>query len=170
MGCGCGDLIESIKCASGANRFLMKWEGCGCGNLMEINCRRMPDFDCCGIDINPDNIEAATEKDIFCLRLGDSEDIENLLPPTMIFDIIIFCGLLNRQVTTRAKAEQILANALHRLRSGGHIIIAGYTSCHFTAADFSGMGMTVLRKSIPENIFKDYQSYSLRQLYVARKM
>jgi len=32
------------------------------------------------------------------------------------------------------------------------------------------MGMTVLRKSIPENIFKDYQNYSLRQLYVARQI
>jgi hypothetical protein len=28
----------------------------------------------------------------------------------------------------------------------------------------------VLRRSIPENIFRDYQDYRLRQLYVARKM
>ena len=38
-------------------------------------------------------------------------------------------------------------------------------------AMYMGRG-TIGRKvrGIPENIFKDYQNYSLRQLYVARKM
>ena len=130
----------------------------------------MANIECCGIDVNPDNIEAAVEKNIPGLRLGDGEDIETLLPPEMMFDVIIFCGLLNRQVTTREKALKILTKALPRLRSGGHIIVTGYTSCHFSAADLAGMGMTVLRKSVPENIFRDYRGYHLRQLYAARKM
>ncbi len=137
---------------------------------MEINRCRIPTIDCCGIDINPDNIDAAKGKDIRGIHLGDGGDIAALLPPAMIFDIIVFCGILNRQVTTRVKAEQILTEAMHRLKHGGHIIVTGYTSCHFTATDFFGMGLKVLRKSIPENIFKDYQNYSLRQLYVARKI
>lgn len=130
----------------------------------------MANIECCGIDVNPDNIEAAVEKNISGLRLGDGEDIETLLPPEMMFDVIIFCGLLNRQVTTREKALKILTKALQRLRSGGHIIVTGYTSCHFSAADLAGLGMTVLRKSVPENIFRDYRGYHLRQLYTARKM
>lgn len=150
--------------------YSLEWEGCGCGNLVEINRCRLPNFDCCGIDINPDNIEAAAEKNIPDIHLGDSEDIAAVLPPAMIFNVIVFSGLLNRQVTTREKAGRILTKAIQRLKRGGHIIITGYTSCHFTAADLSGMGLTVLRKCIPENIFRDYYNYSLRQLYVARKI
>ncbi len=130
----------------------------------------MKEIECCGLDINPDNIEAAMEKNISGLRLGDGEDIETLLSPEMLFGVVIFCGLLNRQVTTREKALKILTKALSRLRSGGHIIVSGYTSCHFSASDLAGLGMTVLRKSIPENIFRDYRGYHLRQLYAARKM
>lgn len=170
MGCGCGALIESIHRAGCAQEHTARWEVCGCGNLMEINRAPIPTVDCYGIDINPDNIEAAQEKGICHILLGDGEDIDALLPPDMMFEIIVFCGLLNRQVTSRKKAEQILTGAMHRLKPGDHIIVTGYTSCHFTARDFSGMGMEVLRKSIPEHIFKDYQSYSLRQLYVARKI
>lgn len=170
MGCGCGDLIESIRCARCTNGRPTGWEVCECGNLMHIDRGRMPPIDCCGIDINPDNIEAAQEKGIGRILLGDGENIEVLLPPAVMFDIIVFCGLLNRQVTSREKAERILIEALRRLKRGGHIIVTGYTSCHFTAADYHGMGLEVLWKSIPENIFRNYQSYSLRQLYVARKI
>lgn len=170
MGCGCGDLIESIRCACFTNGHPSGWEVCGCGNLVQIDRLRMPAIECCGIDINPDNIEAAQEKGIGRILPGDGEYLEALLPPDIMFDIVVFCGLLNRQVTSREKAERILTEALRRLKCGGHIVVTGYTSCHFTALDFYGMGLEVLRKSIPENIFRDYQDYWLRQLYVARKM
>ena len=170
MGCGCGDLIKSIQHAGCTHEHPPRWEVCGCGNLMQIEHLQMPAIDCYGIDINPDNIEAAQEKGIRLLLLGDGEDLEALLPPATMFDIVIFCGLLNRQVTSREKAVRILTAALRFLKSSGHIIVTGYTSCHFTAADFREMGLEVMRKSIPENIFRDYQSYALRQLYVARKI
>jgi len=170
MGCGSGDMLAAIRSAWEEKSSGRNWEGCGCGNLVETGRIRMAEIECCGIDINPDNIEAALEKNIPGLLLGDAEDIETLLPPEMMFEVVIFCGLLNRQVTTREKALRILMKTLPQLRSNGHIIVTGYTSCHFSAADLAGMGMTVLRKSIPENIFKDYQNYSLRQLYAARKM
>ncbi len=82
---------------------------------------------------------------------------------------MVFCGLLNRQITTRDQAEPILRNALSRVRRGGHIIITGYTSCHLTADDLSGLGLAVLRKCFPDRLFLDYEKYYLRQLYVARK-
>jgi SAM-dependent methyltransferase len=170
MGCGCGDLIESIQRAGCAHEHSTRWEVCGCGNLMQVNCVRIPSTDCCGIDINTENIEAGREKGIGRILQGDGEDLEALLPSSAMFDIIIFCGLLNRQVTSRAKAGRILQESLRRLKHGGHIIVTGYTSCHFTAKDLSGMGLDVLRKSITEHIFRDYQGYWLRQLYVARKM
>ncbi len=169
MGCGCGDLIEAIQRTVRDRRRDPKWECCGCGNLTEIS-RGFPAIECWGIDNNPDNVEAAAEKKIPGICLGDCEAIESVLPPDLDFDLMVFCGLLNRQVTTHEKALRILTKALPRLRSGGHIIMTGYTSCHLTAKDLSGMNLEVLRQSIPENIFKDYRNYSLRQLYVARKM
>lgn len=170
MGCGCGDLIEAIQCVCRNKQCILEWEGCGCGNLMQVNRRPLPAIECHGIDINPDNIEAAAEKNISGIYLGDCDTVAAILPRDLHFDLMVFCGLLNRQVTTREKARQILANALQQLKTGGHIIVTGYTSCHLTAEDFSGMGLEVLRKSIPSNIFRNYQSYYLRQLYVARKM
>jgi len=62
-----------------------------------------------------------------------------------------------------------LCKALSRLRKGGHIIITGYSPCHFTADDLAEKGIKVLCKSIPKNIFKDYMGFYLRQLYLGRK-
>jgi hypothetical protein len=93
-----------------------------------------------------------------------------IFPSQLDFDIIIFSGLLNRQVTSRKKASNILHNALQKLNSGGYVIITGYTSCHFTADDLETTGIEVLKKSIPHHIFKDYQLSYLRQLYVGRKL
>ena len=169
MGCGCGDLIQAIQRAAQDRQRVPEWECCGCGNLTEIS-RGVPATECWGIDNNPDNVEAAAEKNIPGIYLGDCEAIASILPPDLLFDLVVFCGLLNRQVTTREKALRILSNSLPRLKTGGHIIVSGYTSCHLTARDLSEMDLEVPWKSIPENIFKDYQNYSLRQLYVARKI
>jgi len=144
--------------------------GCGCGNLIEVLKQRLPRFHYYGIDINPANVDAAKEKNLPNIRLGDSEDIGRLFPPALTFDFIIFSGLLNRQVTSRDKAFTILCNAIKRLSKEGYVIITGYTSCHFTASDLTHMGLDVLRKSIPHNLFKDYTGYYLRQLYLGQKM
>ncbi len=56
------------------------------------------------------------------VRTGEGEDFAGL-PGESAFDILIFCGLLNRQVTTREQSEAILHTALSRLRRSGHVII-----------------------------------------------
>ncbi len=170
MGCGCGNLIESInrKCCS--ENCERQWECCGCGNIIEVLKRRIPRFQCYGVDINPANIDAAEEREIPNIHLGDSERIDEIFPSHITFDMIIFSGLLNRQVTSREKAESILRNALEKLNRSGYVIITGYTSCHFTADDLSCMGIDVMGKSIPNNIFKEYSDYYLRQLYLGRKI
>lgn len=143
--------------------------GCGSGNLIQAVKKRFPNANCYGIDINDKNIEAAEENELPNIHLGDSEKINDILPDWLFFDVIIFCGLLNKQVTTREESTKILANSLQRLKKGGHIIITGYSACHLTSDDLTNMGTHVLRKSIPENIFKDYFNFYLRQLYLGRK-
>jgi len=143
--------------------------GCGSGNLIEAITGRFPNVNFYGIDINIKNIEAAKEKKLSNIFLGDCEWIDDFLPDGIFFDTIIFCGLLNIQITDRDKAIKILNNTIQKLKSDGHIIITGYSPCHFTAEDLTRKGIQVLRKSIPKNIFKDYMDYSLRQLYLGRK-
>lgn len=169
MGCGCGDLIDAIKCHYCYKRYKGRWECCGCGNLFETGSTRIPDFECYGVDVNADNIRAAAEKKIPCIIEGDCEDLESALPHDLQFDMIVCCGLLNKQVTSKATARTMLQEALKRLREGGHIIVTGYTACHLTAQDLSPMGIEVLQKSIPENLFKSYGEYHLRQFYLGRK-
>ncbi|MCK9230652.1 MAG: class I SAM-dependent methyltransferase [Syntrophales bacterium] len=159
VGCGSGDLIASIQ------RTWNETKDPSTGSL-----RRRPPPCCWGIDINADNIEAARGKGIHRVFLGDGEDVGSILASGAMFDTIVFSGLLNRQVTSREKSRSILAGTINRLKTGGHVIITGYTSCHFTAEDLSSMGLKVVQKSIPDNIFKDYQNYALRQLYIAEKI
>jgi len=143
--------------------------GCGSGNLIKLITDRMPNVNYCGVDDNSKNIEAAKEKKLSNIFLGDCERIDEILPDTLFFDMILYCGLLNVQVTNKEKAGKILNKTISRLKSGGHIIITGYSPCHFTAEDLAEKGIQVLRKSIPKNIFKDYMGYYLRQLYLGRK-
>lgn len=143
--------------------------GCGSGNLIQIVKKRFPDADCYGIDINDKNIEATEENELPNIYLGDSEKINDILPDGLSFDVIIFCGLLNKQVTTREESTKILSNSLQKLKKGGHVIITGYSACHLTANDLTNMGIEVLRKSIPENIFKNYFNFYLRQIYLGKK-
>ncbi|MFO8164608.1 MAG: class I SAM-dependent methyltransferase [Thermodesulfobacteriota bacterium] len=143
--------------------------GCGSGNLIEIITNRFPNVRYCGIDSNRKNIDAAKEKRLSNIFLGDCERIDEILPDNRFFDMILFCGLLNVQVTTKEKAGKILNATIPRLKRGGHIIITGYSPCHFTAEDLAKKGIQVLRKSIPTNIFKDYLGYYVRQLYLGRK-
>lgn len=143
--------------------------GCGSGNLIELVMDRVPNVIYYGIDSNSKNIEAAEEKKLSNIFLGDCERIDEILPDNLFFDMILFCGLLNLQVTDKEKADKILDKTIPRLKSGGHIIITGYSPCHFTAEDLTKKGIQVLRKSIPKNIFKDYMGYYLRQLYLGRR-
>jgi 2-polyprenyl-3-methyl-5-hydroxy-6-metoxy-1,4-benzoquinol methylase len=144
--------------------------GCGSGNLIQAIKKSYPDAECYGIDINDKNIEATEENELPNIYLGDSEKINDILPDGLSFDVIIFCGLLNKQVTTREESTKILANSLQRLKKGGHIIMTGYSACYLTANNLTSMGIQILRKSIPENIFKDYFHFYLRQLYLGRKL
>jgi SAM-dependent methyltransferase len=143
--------------------------GCGSGNLLERIAEFHPDAEYYGIDMNPDNVEAATEKGLTHIYEGDAEEMDRLLPGDVTFDVIVFCGLLNRQVTEREKAWKILMQGVKRLNPEGHVIITGYSSCHLTADDLSRAGLAVIRKSLPKNLFKDYDTYALRQLYLCRK-
>lgn len=143
--------------------------GCGSGNLIEVITDHFPGVNYCGIDSNSKNIEAAKEKRLSNIFLGDCEWIDEILPDTLFFDMILFCGLLNIQVTDKEKAGKILDKTIQRLKIGGHIIITGYSPCHFHTEDLAGKGIQVLRKSIPKNIFKDYMGYYIRQLYLGRK-
>jgi 2-polyprenyl-3-methyl-5-hydroxy-6-metoxy-1,4-benzoquinol methylase len=143
--------------------------GCGSGNLLVRIAERYPDAECHGIDMNPENVEAATEKGLNHIYEGDAEEMDRLLPGEATFDVIIFCGLLNRQVLEREKAWNILMQGVKRLSPQGHVIITGYSSCHLTADDLSRGGLAVIRKSLPHNLFKDYDTYALRQLYLCRK-
>ena len=143
--------------------------GCGSGNLIKLITDRIPNVIYYGIDGNSKNIEAAKEKKLSNIFLGDCERIDEILSDALFFDMILFCGLLNVQVTNKEKADKILNKTIPRLKSGGHIIITGYSPCHFTAEDLAEKGIQVLRKSIPKNIFKDYIGYYLRQLYLGRK-
>jgi len=138
--------------------------GCGSGNLLERIAQRHPDAECHGIDMNPDNVEAAREKGLTHVYEGRAEEMDRLLPIGILFDAIVFCGLLNRQVTERQQARDILTAAVKRLSPGGHIVITGYSSCHLTADDLSRAGLSVLRKCLPKNLFRDYEGYALRQL------
>ncbi|MBN2254893.1 MAG: class I SAM-dependent methyltransferase [Deltaproteobacteria bacterium] len=170
MGCGAGNLIEDIN-----ERFFFeegeRQQKSGTnGNLNDTVKNRVPRFKCYGIDNNPANIDAAEEENIPDIYLGDCENIDGILPQDMHFDLIIFSGLLNRQVVDRDKALRIFENAILKLTTGGHIIITGYTSCHLTAEDLTARGIDVLRKSIPHNLFKDYMNYYLRQIYLGRKI
>ena len=143
--------------------------GCGTGDLIQAIRESFPHAECHGFDINPDNVDAALEKGIPHINVGDAEYLDELLPGKMHFDVVIFCGLLNRQVTDREKASSILAKCLPRLKKGGHMIMTGYSSCHFTASDLEHSGITLYRKSLPGNLFKDYNRYYLRQFYAGRK-
>ena len=143
--------------------------GCGSGNLLERIAGRCPDAECHGIDVNPDNVEAARERGLTHIYEGDAGEMDRLLPRGAVFDAIVFCGLLNRQVTARQKALDILQTSVGRLVPGGHVVITGFSSCHLTADDLSRAGLSVLRKCLPKNLFRDYGSYALRQLYLCRK-
>lgn len=170
MGCGCGNLIDSINCCFRSKKEKGTWEACGCGNLIETSLSGSPVIECFGIDINPENIVAAKEKKIINIAQGDCEYLDSFLPQDIQFDIVICCGLLNKQVTSKAEAGNILERGLGRLFEGGHIIITGYSACHLTAEDLTGMGIQVLYMSIPENLFKSYDEYHLRQFYIGRKL
>jgi 2-polyprenyl-3-methyl-5-hydroxy-6-metoxy-1,4-benzoquinol methylase len=143
--------------------------GCGSGNLLERIAQRHPAAECHGIDMNPDNVEASREKGLTRIYEGAAEEMNRLLPGYITLDVIVFCGLLNRQVTERQQAWDILTAAVKRLTPGGHIVITGYSSCHLNAADLSRAGLSVLRKCLPKNLFRDYEGYALRQLYLCRK-
>jgi len=143
--------------------------GCGSGNLLERIAERYPDAECHGIDMNPDNVEASREKGLSRIYEGDAEEMDRLLPAETTYDVIVFCGLLNRQVTEREKAWNILMQGVRRLNPQGHLVITGYSSCHLTADDLSRAGLAVIRKSLPKHLFKDYDTYALRQLYLCRK-
>jgi len=143
--------------------------GCGSGNLLERIAERYPDAECHGIDMNPDNVEASRERGLTRIYEGDAEEMDRLLPAETTYDVIVFCGLLNRQVTEREKAWNILMQAVRRLNPQGHLLITGYSSCHLTADDLSRAGLAVIRKSLPQHLFKDYDTYALRQLYLCRK-
>lgn len=143
--------------------------GCGSGNLLERIAQRHPDAECHGIDMNPDNTEASREKGLTHIYEGRAEEMDRLLPGGIVFDMIVFCGLLNRQVTDRQQAWNILTASVKHLSPGGHIVITGYSSCHLTADDLSRAGLSVLRKCLPKNLFRHYEGYALRQLYLCRK-
>jgi 2-polyprenyl-3-methyl-5-hydroxy-6-metoxy-1,4-benzoquinol methylase len=142
--------------------------GCGSGNLIQHIHNHFPDVVCYGIDINPNNIEAAKEMNIPNIFLGDCSFVNNILSDDLFFDVAIFSGLLNRQVTKKEEAISILAETLKRIKKGGHIIITGYSSCHLTAEDLTSLGIHVLRRSIPKNLFLTYMKYHLRQLYLGK--
>lgn len=169
LGCGCGDLIEAIKCHYCRKRYEGRQRRCRGGPFPGEQGERIPDFDFFGIDCNAENVLAAGEKRGGRIVEGDCGQLETLLSDGLDFDVIVCCGLLNRQVTAREDAGGILEQAVSRLRPGGHIIVTGYTACHLSAADFSRLGIEVLQKSIPENLFKPYREYHLRQFYVGRK-
>lgn len=143
--------------------------GCGSGNLLERITARHPDAECHGIDMNPDNVEAAMEKGLTRIYEGDAGEMDRILPEGIAFDVIVFCGLLNRQVTERERAWNILLQGVKRLSPRGHVLITGYSSCHLTSDDLDRAGLAVIRKCLPNNLFNDYTSYSLRQLYLCRK-
>lgn len=169
LGCGCGDLIEAIKCHYCRKRYEGRQRRCRGESPPGEPGGRIPDFDFFGIDCNPDNVFAAESKRGGRIVEGDCRQLDTLLSDGLDFDVIVCCGLLNRQVTTRKEALDILEQVHSRLRSGGHIIVTGYTACHLSADDFSLLGIEVLQKSIPENLFKPYRDYHLRQFYVGRK-
>lgn len=169
LGCGCGDLIEAIKCHYCRKRYEGRQRRCREKPSTGEPGGRIPDFDFFGIDCNADNVHAANEKRGGRIVEGDCGQLEALLSDGLDFDVIVCCGLLNRQVTAREDAGAILEQAVSRLRPGGYIIVTGYTACHLSAADFSRLGIEVLQKSIPENLFKPYREYHLRQFYVGRK-
>lgn len=82
--------------------------GCGSENLIELVIDRVPNVIYYGIDSNSKNIEAAEEKKLSNIFLGDCESIDEILPDNLFFDMILFCGLLNLQVTDKEKADKIL--------------------------------------------------------------
>jgi len=143
--------------------------GCGGGNLLAAIRQAFPQAFFAGIDISPDNVATAQAKGFSNISEGDGEDVATIYAAEPPFDMIIFCGLLNRQITDADTARKILKSSLTRLARGGHMIITGYSSCHFTSRDLRKLGLTVLKKSIPGNIFKDYDTFYLRQLYVVRR-
>ncbi len=167
IGCGCGDLLQELQ--DSIRTTEQEWERYGCADLRRLrNLAPSRPLEFHGIDINPENVEEARRRGLSNIRVGEAAN-ETDHPGEQTFDIVVFCGLLNRQVTTRDQSETILRNSLSRLRRGGHIIITGYTSCHLTADDLSGLGLTVLRKCFPDSLFPDYNEYHLRQFYIARK-
>jgi len=82
--------------------------GCSPGNFIEAITKRFPNVNCCGIDINVKNINAAKEKELSNIFPGDCEWIDDILPDDLFFDMVIFCGLLNIQITDKEKATRIL--------------------------------------------------------------
>ena len=143
--------------------------GCGAGDLLHAISRTYPRADCHGIDSSSMNTASAKEKGLACIYEGDARNVENLLPAGKTFDLMIFCGVLNRQVTTVGSARNILKKCIRVLRYGGHVIITGYSSCHFDSRNLERLGLTVLNKSLPGNILKGYDAFHLRQFYLARK-
>jgi SAM-dependent methyltransferase len=144
--------------------------GCGAGNLLAKISEEYPDTVIYGVDISDDNVESAREKGLTNVYQGDALNLKPLLPGASYFDVIILCGVLNRQVVDVGTARAILRKTVRLLNTSGSLIITGYSSCHFGSSDFQRMGLMVLNKCVPLNLFKSYDDFALRQLYVVRKM
>jgi 2-polyprenyl-3-methyl-5-hydroxy-6-metoxy-1,4-benzoquinol methylase len=143
--------------------------GCGSGNLLRKIRRRYPHVNFQGIDISSENVDSARAKGFTHIHEGDACNIEKHLPEGHTFDMIVFCGMLNRQIMGVGEARTVLKKSLSFLRTEGHLLITGYSSCHFCSRELQRLGLTVLNKSLPENILKNYDDYRLRQLYLVRK-
>ncbi len=160
---------EILSSLSGIDFHRLLDVGCGAGNLLAAIRREHPQAHYAGLDISPANVEAAKEKGLEDIREERGENVAAAFAGEPLFDVIIFCGVLNRQIMDADSARTILRKSLTRLEKGGYVIVTGYSSCHFSARQLQREGLTVLKKSIPENIFQDYDEFHLRQFYMARK-
>ncbi len=166
------DLIYPVilDCLKGVPFRTLLDVGCGAGNLLAKISKEYPEAVLYGVDISYDNVESAREKGLAHVYEGNALNLKPLLPGASYFDVVILCGVLNRQVVDEGTARAMLRKTFRLLNPGGYFIVTGYSSCHFSSSDFQKMGLTVLNKSIPSNLFKSYDNFALRQLYVARKM
>ncbi len=160
---------EILKVVQGISFRCILDVGCGSGNLLQAFRDLYLQAYFYGVDISPDNVEDAGEKGFAHVCEGDAQSLDKLFAEEILFDLIIFCGVLNRQIMDAETASTILKKSIKLLAPRGHILITGYSSCHFAARDLAGMGLTVMKKSIPENIFRTYDEFYLRQLYLAQK-
>ncbi|MCX5906927.1 MAG: class I SAM-dependent methyltransferase, partial [Deltaproteobacteria bacterium] len=124
---------EILKAVQGISFRCILDVGCGSGNLLQAFRDRYPQACFYGVDISPDNVEAAGEKGFAHVCEGDAQSLDKLFGKEILFDLIIFCGVLNRQIMDAETASTILDKSIKLLTPGGHILITGYSSCHFTA-------------------------------------